>query len=340
MSSARDLSWRPLALEASRLSKSYPGVVALSDFDLTLAPGEVRALLGKNGAGKSTFTEILSGVIQPTAGEIRIRGERVHFSSPLGARDHGIASVHQDLRLFSDLSVRENITIGRGARYGVISRRRQAAEAREALALLGAAVDLETRVRKLSSRDQQVVAIARALIHRPTVLVLDEPTSALHIREVDHLIGLVRRLAEQGVATIYISHRLDEIPRVADSVTVLRDGRLAGTVPIADASSTRIVEMMLGHALARTSRPVAVAGGQTVLSVKSLFSQKLNGIDLSLHEGEVVGLWGMPGSGRTELLRAIFGLDSFLSGRIEVRGKAYAELEPAARDPCRPWPVA
>jgi ABC-type sugar transport system ATPase subunit len=316
------------ALEASSLSKVYPGAVALADFSFSLAPGEVRALLGKNGAGKSTFSEILSGTIQPTSGEIRVAGKAVELTSPTVARDCGIATVHQDLRLFADLSVRENVAMGRGARFGIVSRQRQAVEATRALDLLGVSLDLDTRVRRLSNRDQQIVAIARALVYRPTVLILDEPTSALHVREVDHLIELVRRLAGQGVATIYISHRLDEIPRVADSVTVLRDGKLAGTVPIAAASPTTIVEMMVGRSLARSEAPVSVARSSVALSVKDLVSAKLGGVSLSVREGEVVGLWGMPGSGRTELLRTIYGLDSYGSGSIEVNGKPVSGMTP------------
>jgi ABC-type sugar transport system ATPase subunit len=316
-------------LEARRLTKAYPGVVALRDFDFSLRKGEVRALLGKNGAGKSTFSEILGGTISPTSGELRIRGKPVALASPAEARRHGIETVHQDLRLFPDLSVRENIALGRGSFCGVVSKRRQSAEVSEALALLGAELDLEQTIGRLSNRDRQVVAIARALLHRPSVLILDEPTSALHLEEIDALIAVVRRLADRGVSTIYVSHRLDEIPRVADSVTVLRDGRLVDTLPIAEANPATIVEMMIGGALREGRSYASVAGSEIVLELRGVRTTKLAGLDLSLHKGEVVGLWGMPGAGRTEVLRAAYGLDPLSAGTVEVLGRTHHQMTPA-----------
>jgi ABC-type sugar transport system ATPase subunit len=308
------------ALETRKLTKSYLGVVALNGFDFSLAPGEVRALLGKNGAGKSTFSEMISGTIAPTSGEIRIAGVAAELRSPSDARDRGIATVHQDLRLFPELTVRENITLAQRARFGIVSRKRQVAEAERALGLLGVPIGLERRVKDLSNRDQQLVAIARALLHDPRVLILDEPTSALHEREIDQLIGVVRRLAGQGVSTVYVSHRLDEIPRVADSVTVVRDGELAGTLPMARASASEIVEMMLGRNLDQVERPASVAASVVALSADNLKSRKLHGISFTLREGEVLGLWGMPGAGRTELMRVLYGLNPARSGTVAVFG--------------------
>jgi ABC-type sugar transport system ATPase subunit len=317
-------------LETRNLTKIYPGVVALKGFDFALRAGEVRALLGKNGAGKSTFGEIVSGTIAPTAGEIRIDGTAVQLRSPADARERGIATVHQDLRLFPELTVRENITLGRCARGGILSRRRQIVEAEQALDLLGAPIRLERFVKDISNRDQQIVAIARALLYQPRVLILDEPTSALHVQEIDQLIAVVRRLAERGVATIYVSHRLDEIPRVADSVTVVRDGGLAGTLAMADASADEIVTMMLGRNLESGERPVPVATARVALAASSLRSPKLGDVSFELREGEVLGLWGMPGAGRTELLRALYGLDGLQAGSVAIFGSPARARGPRA----------
>jgi ABC-type sugar transport system ATPase subunit len=313
---------RDLALEVEGLTKSYPSTVALRDFAFQLRAGEVRALLGKNGAGKSTFVEILSGTINPDSGSVLVGGRPARLGSPVRARAAGIATVHQELSLFPSLSVAENITLGRAANHGIVTRRGQVEMAREALSLVGVDLPLEERVGNLTIRDQQLVAIARALSFDPQVLILDEPTSALSVEQVDHLIALVGRLSAQGVAVIYVSHRLDEIPRVAHSVTVLRDGRLVGTAGIDALSPAQIVEMMLGRAQIQeqarfnetADRPVALAVDDVHLD------RRLQGVSLEVREGEVVGLWGMPGAGRSELLRGIFGLEPFTAGRVVVGG--------------------
>jgi ABC-type sugar transport system ATPase subunit len=311
-----------LALAVSGLTKTYPGTTALRDFTFDLRPGEVRALLGKNGAGKSTFVEILSGTIIPDSGSVFVGGKPARLGSPVQARAAGIATVHQELGLFPSLSVAENITLGRAAVHGIVSRRDQVAMARAALGLVGVNLPVDERVGTLAIRDQQLVAIARALSFDPRVLILDEPTSALSVEQVDHLIALVTRLASQGVAVIYVSHRLDEIPRVAHSVTVLRDGQLVGTSDIASASPSQIVEMMLGRAQAREETLFRDAAAAPVaLATRDVhMGRRLQGVSLELHEGEVVGLWGLPGAGRSELLRGIFGLESFTAGQVVVRG--------------------
>jgi ABC-type sugar transport system ATPase subunit len=311
-----------MALTVRGLTKTYPGTVALKDFSFELRPGEVRALLGKNGAGKSTFVEILSGTIDPDSGSVCVGGKPARLGSPVRARAAGIATVHQELSLFPSLSVAENITLGRAATHGIISKRAKAALAREALGMVGIDLPLDDRVGGFTIRDQQLVAIARALSFDPQVLILDEPTSALSVEQVDHLIGLVGRLAAQGVAVIYVSHRLDEIPRVAHSVTVLRDGELVGTGGIEELSPARIVEMMLGRAqVQEQTRFREATGAPVALAVEEAhLDRRLQGVSLELHEGEVVGLWGMPGAGRSELLRGIFGLEPFSAGNLVVRG--------------------
>jgi ABC-type sugar transport system ATPase subunit len=319
-----------LALAVRGLTKTYPGTVALQDFAFDLRSGEVRALLGKNGAGKSTFVEILSGTINPDSGSVFVGGRKARLGSPVRARAAGIATVHQELSLFPSLSVAENIALGRAASRGVISRREQVAMARAALGLVGVDLSLDARVSSLAIRDQQLVAIARALSFDPRVLILDEPTSALSVEQVDHLIALVGRLAAQGVAVIYVSHRLDEIPRVAHSVTVLRDGELVGTAGIDALSPSQIVEMMLGRAQVREqTRFREAANAPVALAVEDVhLGRRLQGVSLELHEGEVVGLWGMPGAGRSELLRGIFGLEPFTAGQVVVRGAQTCGLGP------------
>jgi ABC-type sugar transport system ATPase subunit len=315
-------------LRVRGLRKTYPGTIALKGLDFDLDAGEVRALLGKNGAGKSTFVEILSGTIVPDAGEVQIDGRTVMLGSPTQAREEGISTVHQDLSLFPELTARENITIGRCSRYGVISRRMQQAEADAALEQMGSVVDLNARVGRLSARDQQLTAIAKALSYRPRVLILDEPTSALPSEEVGQLIALVRRLADRGVAVIYVSHRLDEIPRVASSVTVLRNGVLVNTLDIHQTTHSHIVEMMLGKALVQGEKPQSRSKGAAALSASRISNAKLRDITFQLHRGEILGLWGAPGAGRTELLRAIYGLDPIDAGTLSFGSSDVARPSP------------
>jgi ABC-type sugar transport system ATPase subunit len=318
-------------LDVRGLTKIYPGTVALKNLDFQLQRGEIRALLGKNGAGKSTFVEILSGTKKADAGETRICGRLVELGSPVQARQEGISTVHQEFSLFPDLSVLENITLGACARHGVISRKEQVRRATEALAQMKVEIDLDEWVGRLSSRDQQVTAIARALFYRPRVLILDEPTSALPAEAVDQLISLVRHLAAQGVSVIYVSHRLDEIPRVAHSVTVLRDGRLVDTASMKDTTPDDIVQMMLGRTMAAAQKSHSAARPVVALSVRNVSrARKLTDISFDLFEGEILGLWGAPGAGRTELLRLIFGLDRAEKGSIHLGRTPLTNLEPSA----------
>lgn len=321
------------AIAASALVKSYPGVQALQGVDFTVAAGEVRALLGKNGAGKSTLVKILSGAAAPDSGNLSVGGQAVTVFTPRQARALGVATVHQELSLVPELSVAENILLGRwdAHRRGMlIDRESMRREAAAVLLEFGVPLDPTAMVSKLSIAQQQLVEIARGLSSRPRVLILDEPTSSLCASEVEMLLQMVSKLSERGVAVIYVSHRMDEIQRVAHSVSVLRDGRHIATVPIAEAPTGEIVRLMTGEAHDATpNRHTSQVPGRVALKVSGLSTaNKLKNVDLELRQGEIVGLAGVLGSGRTELLRAIYGLDRISEGRIDVFGEAVARRTP------------
>lgn len=320
-------------------SKTYPGVKALDAVDFELRAGEVRALLGKNGAGKSTLVKALSGVVTLDAGEIEIGGVRQTLTSPRDAQQAGVATVHQELSLVPEMSVVDNILLGswhtRGFRpMGVLDRASMRRDARKVLDDLEVDVDLDAPVNTLSIAAQQVVEIARAIRERARILILDEPTSSLPAQEVDVLISLVRRLARAGVAVIYVSHRMAEIPRVAESVTVLRDGRKVATLPVGDAPTRHVVSLMTGTAGHDLLTPAVaeegnVAQGPVALEVRDLRTlEKLDGIDLDLRKGEVLGLAGLLGSGRSELLRAIYGVGPPATGTVRVHGRPFVRRGP------------
>ena len=321
-------------LQLDALRKQYPGVLALDRFSITLMPGEVRALLGKNGAGKSTAIKILSGAITPDSGTITIAGIERTISGPLDALHQGIATVYQEISLVPGLTVAENILLGRWDRVNgvpaLISHEKGRQRAREILDRLKINIDPDMEVARLNVAQQQLVEIAKAVSYEPRVLVLDEPTSALPQEQVDLLHDVVRTLSGLGTAIIYVTHRLQEIPRIAHSVTVLRDGRMIDTIPVEEATPERITELMIGFDWKGMVFERNKTHGPSVLKVRNLSTPtKLHDISLDLHEGEVVGLAGLLSSGRTELLRAIFGLDEISTGEIEVGGKVVTSPTPA-----------
>jgi sugar transport system ATP-binding protein len=323
-----------LALE--KVAKQYPGVVALDNVDFFLEQGEVRALLGKNGAGKSTLVKILSGAVRPDSGEIRIDGKLVTIQSPRDAFQQGICTVYQELSLVPGLTVAENITLGRWPKQRVLGMDIPAIDHRHIRKIAQAALDqlevnlkLDEIVSRLSVAQQQIVEIAKAISFDPRVLVLDEPTSALASHEVEVLHRVVRRLAKQGHAIIYVTHRLQEIPHVADSVTVLRDGKHIGTISAAEATPARIANMMIGADWQRTDWGAGGEVGEVKLSVRNLTRDgSLRDVSFDLRAGEVLGIAGLLGSGRTELVRAIFGRDPVDSGEIQVNGETVAHPSP------------
>jgi len=316
------------SLEARNIRKEYPGTVALDDISLRFDGGRVYALLGKNGAGKSTLVKILAGTVQPTSGEILINGKPITLRSATDAFAQGIATVYQELSLIPELSIAENILLGRlphktGALRMIIDWPAARAQAKAVLDEMGVHLDVRRKVAELGVAQQQVVEIAKAMSFKPAVLMLDEPTSALARHETEMLFRIIRRLAKSGVAVIHITHRLQELAQIADVVTVLRDGKFIGSAEFNPATPESIVHMMFG-AVVQKQRPADLkAGTEPLLEVQGLSrGDKFRDIDFTLHRGEILGIAGMLGSGRTELLRAIFGADPIDAGRILLDGKA------------------
>lgn len=310
-------------LEMRGISKKFHGVSALSNVDLTVYPGEVHALMGENGAGKSTLMKILAGAYENDEGEIRINGETVKISDPKAARQAGIALIYQELNVAPNLTVAENIFMGSEFTKGYfLDRDRMNKEAAQVLNSLGASFGPNDVVSGLSIAEQQQVEIARALKDNSRILVMDEPTAALSDRETERLFELIRKLRADGIAIIYISHRMEEIYALADRISVLRDGEYVGSLTREEISSERLVQMMVGRPVKDLfERRPEKQIGSVVLEVKNLSDgQKIQPTSLQLHAGEIVGLAGLVGAGRTELSRLIFGADPKASGEVFLNG--------------------
>ena len=320
-------------LELRGITRDFPGVRALDGVDLDLEPGQIHALCGENGAGKSTLIRILSGYYPSGtyAGAIRLRGEAVRFSGIAEAERRGIAVIAQELALVPGMSVAENLMLGREpVRHGFLQRDRLRAAAREALARVGADFDADRPVRSLGVGQQQLVEIARALDKRSDILVLDEPTSSLTERDARRLLGLLRELAAKGVASIYVSHRLEEVFSIADRITVMRDGRAVASAPAAEWTPARVVAAMVGRPVsALYPTPGPPRGGES-LSVENWRVADpdrpgrfaLDGVSFSVRAGEIVGIGGLMGSGRTALVASLFGAArARVSGALRIGGR-------------------
>ena len=308
-------------LEVRGLSKSFLGANALQDVSFSMKPGEVLALIGENGAGKSTLIRILSGAHQPDSGEVLINGARVDIAGPKAAEDLGVATVYQELSLFPNLSVAENLVFGAYPGRGVIDWRTARQGAAEFLRTLEIFVDVNSRVHELSIAEKQMLEIGKALHRRAQIVILDEPTAVLGGEDVDHLLRLVRGLKERGVSVIFVSHRLDEVFGLADSYVVLKDGRLTGRGRIEETNHDDLVSKMVGREFARSERSVNKRIGEVVLEVRNLTREGVfDDISFEVRAGEVLGIAGLRGAGRTELARAIFGADPITSGQVAVRG--------------------
>jgi len=319
-------------LSATHVSKSFAGIRALADASLDVRAGEIHALVGENGAGKSTLVRILTGALAPDGGEITFGGHRVTTFSPLEARRLGIVAIHQHPSLFPDLSVAENLAIG-FEEMGPFSRIDWAARRARATGLLasvGARIDVDREAASLSLPEQQLLEIARALGAKAKLLILDEPTASLTPQEVDRLFALLGGLRAAGTAIVYITHRLEELPRLADRVTVLRDGTTVGTEEMKGVAQARLIQLMVGREVATVFPKRTVPIGEAVLEVTGLSASSvgLRDVSFQVRRGEIVGIAGLVGAGRTELARVLFGLEPATAGGVRLNGQPLAPRSP------------
>jgi ABC-type sugar transport system ATPase subunit len=313
----------PAMLSMRRISKAFPGVQALRDVNLEVRAGRIHAIVGENGAGKSTLMKILAGAYAPSSGSIEIDGQTIAFANPLDAQRLGIRMVYQELNLVPDLSVAENICLGQMTRRrGLLDRKAMMGVARRALAELDAHIDPNERLGDLSVSQQQLVEIAKAYAADPRIIVLDEPTSSLSEHEAQILFRILRTMRAKGIAIIYISHRLREVLDIADDVTVLRDGQQIDSRAVAGLTPQHMIRLMVGRDLVDLFPKHHVPIGKTVLAVDGLSRAGVfEDVSLEVRAGEIVGLAGLVGAGRTEFARALFGLDRADAGRVLIRGE-------------------
>lgn len=321
----------PALLRLEGITKHFPGVVALEDVDFDLAPGEVHVLFGENGAGKSTLISLVAGVYRPTAGRILFRGQPIDFGSVHQARQVGISAVFQEFSLVPQLTVEENLFLGAEITENLLlDKRAMHAKAREILDRLGFPLKPGVRVAYLSRAEQQMVEIAKAFRSDLSVLILDEPTASLTERETERLFALIEQARREGVGIIYITHRMNEIKRIGDRITVLRDGRHVATLPVAEASETRLVELMTGRVIAQIFPRIRYRPGERVLEIERLSTANGTVSEVSLHvcAGEIVGLAGLVGSGKSEVARACFGIEPVSAGAVRLMGETVTGRSP------------
>jgi ribose transport system ATP-binding protein len=320
-------------LSVTAISKSFPGVKSLQDVDFTAKSGEIHALVGENGAGKSTLIKIISGAYVPDQGEIELDGRKVAWASPREAQGAGIHVIYQELVLFPELTVAENVFINGQplTRFSIIDHRLMESRADDALRRLGARIDVRHKVKELTVADQQMVEIARTLVGSVKVLILDEPTAVISGREVDFLFDRLIALRTAGVAIIYISHRLEEIFRIADRVTVLKDGVRIATRPVKEVNRDQLISLMVGRPLSDVFPPRRPLRDDTPILLRAAgisVGTRVKNASLTLRGGEIVGLAGLVGSGRTELVQAIFGGVPFDAGKVEIEGTVFTRTSP------------
>ncbi len=311
-------------LEFAGVTKTFPGVRALNAVSFSVERGSCHALMGENGAGKSTLGKILAGVYVADAGEIRLEGRRLEAATPLAARKLGIAMVHQELAFCPNLTIAENLCLGElPNRAGWVDRRKMREQAKAMLREIEADLDVDSPIHRLSTGQEQLVQIAAALGTRAQILVMDEPTSSLSVRESEHLFSLLAKLKQRGITVLYVSHRLEEIFRLCDTATVLRDGQHVCTEPVAATNPDRIIHHMVGRELKQyTSRHLSQPLGEELLRVENLSSPgKFSQVSFKVRAGEIVGFAGLIGAGRSEVAHALFGLDPNATGQIWIRGQ-------------------
>lgn len=320
-------------LEIKNVSKDFSGVYALKNVNMQIFPGMVTAVIGENGAGKSTLMKIISGVYTDFEGEVLLNGEKILFSNPKEAAEKGVVIIHQELNLISELSITENLFLGQEIinRFGLLDYPKMHRKARELLSRLQLVIDPRTPVNLLRVGQQQLVEIARALLFDSKVLIMDEPTSAISDSEAQILFKIIQDLKSKGVAVVYISHKLDELFRIADRFKVLRDGEKTGDGMMKETSHDKLIQLMVGRDIRKSVQKGEISAGPEVLRVENLSFQNpenkddflVHDVSFSLRKGEVLGIYGLMGAGRTELLEAVFGLHPrYVSGKVYVDGKA------------------
>ena len=331
--SQNNMSASNILIKLTGINKYFPGVQALSGAHFDLFSGEVHALMGENGAGKSTLMKILTGVYQPDAGQIWVAGKSVHFSGPRSAQELGISIIHQELHLMNHMTAAQNIFIGREPRRGFgmfVDEAKLNSDAEALFSRMKINIDPKEEVGNFTVARQQLVEIAKALSFNSRVLIMDEPTSALNDTEVEHLFATIADLKADGVGIIYITHKMDEVKRISDRVTVMRDGQTIETLPAAGTSISRIISLMVGRDLSDITREESKIKSEELLRVVRMNSgNSIKGVSFSLRRGEILGFAGLMGAGRTEVCRAIFGADQIDSGEVYVRGHRHVIKSPA-----------
>jgi ABC-type sugar transport system ATPase subunit len=317
-------------LVAKGISKSFGGVQALKGVDLELNPGEIHGLVGENGAGKSTLMKVLAGVHTPDSGALFVDGKPTYLRDPKHAHDLGIRIVYQELSLFPSLTVAENLYAHRFSNGGLRPVNRQALSSQAAALLREWDLDIEpaVRIEQLPMGKRQLVEIAREVAREGHVLILDEPTSSLTNKEIDYLFFVLNRLKQAAMCIVFISHRLNEVLRIADSVSVLRNGQKVGTIPRQELTAARMVSLIVGREITELYPKAEVAVGGTLLKVEKLSGRRFNEISFELRKGEILGVAGLIGAGRSELLRSLFGLDPVFSGNVLLDGNLIAASTP------------
>jgi len=321
----------PLLLQMQNIRKQYPGVLALADVNFDLMPGEVHCLLGENGAGKSTLMKVLSGALRKDAGTILIDGEPVVIESPADSQKYGIGMIYQDFKLVPELSVAENIMLGSEPTKGwlpFIDYKKMHRDAITALAQLGEEIPPTSLISSLSVAQRQIVEIAKAISKKVRILAMDEPSAALTEKELKNLFAVIKRLKAEGVGIIYISHRLEEIFEIGDRLTVLRDGKFIHSSKVAEADRAGLVRWMVGRDIDKEYPKIDLERGGEILRVKNLNAGMLKDINLTAYKGEILGLAGLVGAGRSELARVIFGADPKESGQLLLEEKEIRPRSP------------
>lgn len=323
----------PALLRLETLSKQFPGTLALDRVNFDMRPGEVHVLFGENGAGKSTLIKIVAGVQKPTGGKIYFRGKPIDLNSVHHARKLGVSAVFQEFSLIPQLTVEENLFLGREVVFGgLLNKAHLHRQARDILGRLGFPLRPQDRVMYLSRAEQQMVEIAKAFCTEPAIMIFDEPTSSLTERETERLFTLIRKIKRQGIGVIYITHRMNEIKRIADRITVLRDGRYIATLDVAEATDEKLVELMTGRVITQIFPEIKFQPGETLLKIENLSTadRTVSNVSINVRAGEVVGLAGLVGSGKSQVGRACFGLEKVAAGTIIFMGEDVTGLGPRA----------